>query len=319
MVPGASRSPVTARSLPATPGRSPPPARSLPAPPDPYCSLVAGALALLCSLLWGSADFLGGTVSRRLAPLLVVGASQLAGLISVAVVAAVLGEFGAPTTYLPWAVAAGLCGLVGLVAFYAALAMGTMGVVSPIAALGVVVPVVVGLARGERPGPIALAGIVLAVGGVVLASGPELSGRAGARPLVLAFVAALGFGLALLFIAEGSQTSTLMTLVTMRAASVTVVAMLLAGMHRPPRRTPIRLGRSDLPVLALIGVGDAAANLAFGVASTTGLVSVVAVLGSLYPVVTVLLARAVHGERLVLVQNAGVAAALGGVVLIAVG
>ncbi len=285
-------------------------------PRDRNLAPVAAALALLSSLLWGSADFLGGTVSRRLLPLLVVGASQLVGLVAVTTAAAVAGELDAPTTYLPWAIAAGLCGLVGLVAFYAALAMGTMGVVSPIAALGVVVPVAVGLARGERPGPLALVGIVLAVGGVVLASGPELSGRAGARPLVLAVVAALGFGLALPFIAEGSQTSTLMTLVTMRAASVTVVAVLLAGMAR---RTPVRLGRSDLPMLALIGVGDAAANLAFGEASTTGLVSVVAVLGSLYPVVTVLLARVVHGERLGALQNAGVAAALGGVVLIAVG
>jgi drug/metabolite transporter (DMT)-like permease len=281
---------------------------------------MAALLALLSSLLWGAADFLGGTISRRLPALLVVGASQFAGLLTVTVVAAAVGEFSAPTGYLPWAVAAGLAGLGGLVAFYRALAIGTMGVVSPIAALGVVVPVAVGLGRGERPGAVQLVGIVVAVLGVVLASGPELSGRAGARPLLLAVAAAVGFGLALLFISEGAQTSTLMTLVTMRATSVFVVALLLVSqLAARSRRTPVRLTARDLPLIAVIGIGDAAANLTFGWASTRGLVSVVAVLGSLYPVVTVLLARVVHHERLAVVQNAGVVAALAGVGLIAAG
>jgi drug/metabolite transporter (DMT)-like permease len=277
---------------------------------------MAALLALLSSVLWGGADFLGGTVSRRLPALVVVGASQLAGLLTVVVVAAAAGQLDAPPDYLPWAVAAGLAGLAGLVAFYAALAMGTMGVVSPIAALGVVVPVAVGLVRGERPAALQLAGIALAVVGVVMASGPELSGRAGVRPLLLALLAALGFGLALLFIAEGARTSTLMTLVTMRVTSVLVVTLLLVSVAR---RTPVRLSVRDLPLIAVIGVADAAANLTFGWASTRGLVSVVAVLGSLYPVVTVLLARLVHHERLAMVQNVGVLAALGGVGLIAAG
>jgi drug/metabolite transporter (DMT)-like permease len=281
---------------------------------------MAALLALLSSLLWGAADFLGGTVSRRLPVLLVVGASQLAGLLTVAVVAVAAGELDAPTGYLPWAVAAGLAGLGGLVAFYRALAIGTMGVVSPIAALGVVVPVAVGLGRGERPGAVQLLGIVVAVLGVVLASGPELSGRAGARPLLLAVAAAVGFGLALLFITEGARTSTLMTLVTMRVTSVLVVGLLLVSqVAAGARRTPIRLTARDLPIIAVVGIGDAAANLTFGWASTRGLVSVVAVLGSLYPVVTVLMARVVHHERLALIQNAGVVAALAGVGLIAAG
>ena len=286
----------------------------------PYPARMAALLALLSSLLWGAADFIGGTVSRRLPALLVVGASQLAGLLTVAVVAVAAGELHAPTGYLPWAVAAGLAGLGGLVAFYRALAIGTMGVVSPIAALGVVVPVAVGLGRGERPGAVQMLGIVVAVLGVVLASGPELSGRAGARPLLLAVAAAVGFGLALLFITEGAKTSTLMTLVTMRVTSVLVVAVLLVSqVAARARRTPVRLTPRDLPLIAVVGIGDAAANFTFGWASTRGLVSVVAVLGSLYPVVTVLLARVVHHERLAAVQNAGVVAALAGVGLIAAG
>jgi len=281
---------------------------------------VAVLLALLSSVLWGSADFLGGLVSRRRLAAVVVGLSQAAGLLTVLVIALAVGAFDDPTGYLPWAVASGLAGMVGLVCFYAALAAGTMGVVSPIAALGVVVPVVVGLARGERPAALQLVGIAVAIVGVVLASGPELQGRAGARPLLLAAVAALGFGLALLFIAEGSQSSTIMTLVTMRATSVTVLTVaLLVALARGTSRSVLAIGWADLALVAVVGVGDLLANLAFGAASRRDDVSVVSVLGSLYPVMTVLLARFVLGERLGRAQTWGVAGALAGVVLIATG
>lgn len=281
---------------------------------------MAVLLALLSSVLWGSADFLGGLVSRRRLAAVVVGLSQAAGLLTVLVIALAVGAFDDPTGYLPWAVASGLAGMVGLVCFYAALAAGTMGVVSPIAALGVVVPVVVGLARGERPAALQLVGIAVAIVGVVLASGPELQGRAGARPLLLAAVAALGFGLALLFIAEGSQSSTIMTLVTMRATSVTVLTVaLLVALARGASRSVLAVGWADLALVAVVGVGDLLANLAFGAASRRDDVSVVSVLGSLYPVMTVLLARFVLGERLGRAQTWGVAGALAGVVLIATG
>jgi len=195
-----------------------------------------------------------------------------------------------------------------------------MGVVSPIAAVGVVVPVLFGLLRGERPAALQLVGIVLAVVGVVLASGPELTGRAGARPVVLAGVAALGFGVALLAIAEGARHSTLMTLVTMRTTSVLLLsAALVVALARGLPRAEVLLGPRDLALVALVGVADLGANLTFGLASRRDAVSVVAVLGSLYPVVTALLARFVHQERLGRVQLAGVAGALGGVALIAAG
>ena len=281
---------------------------------------MAVVLALLSSVLWGSADFLGGTVSRRRMAVLVVGVSQAAGLLTALVLALAVGAFDDPTGYLPWAVASGLAGVVGLVCFYAALAAGTMGVVSPIAALGVVVPVVVGLARGERPAALQLAGIAIAIVGVVLASGPELQGRAGARPLVLAVVAAVGFGLALLFIAEGSRSSTIMTLVTMRATSVGVLGLVLvAALARGLSRSTLTLKSRDLGLVTVVGLGDLFANLAFGAASRRDDVSIVAVLGSLYPVMTVLLARFLHGERLGRAQTVGVSAALAGVVLIAAG
>jgi EamA-like transporter family. len=284
---------------------------------------VSALLALLSSLLWGSADFLGGILSRRIPAVLVVACSQVFGLLAVGIVAVAAGALHAPTGYLPWALAAGLTGVVGLVAFYAALAAGTMGVVSPIAAMGVVVPVAVGFGQGERPGLLQLVGIAVAIAGVVLASGPELSGKAGLRPLVLAVVAAFGFGGTLLFIAKGSRESTVMTLLTMRATSVTVLGLALAVMAFRARRADApgrpRLEPHDFALLAVVGVADAAANLTFGWASTRGLVSVAAVLGSLYPVVTVLLARVVLHERLGRIQTVGVAGALAGVVLIAAG
>lgn len=277
---------------------------------------MSALLALASSLLWGTADFLGGTVSRRLPALAVVGGSQAVGLVAVLGVAVVAGELDAPPGYLVWGIAGGLTGMAALVAFYAALASGTMGVVAPVAATGVVVPVAVGLARGESPGTWQGPGIALAVVGVVLASGPEArpGSGGGSRPLVLAGLAALGFGLVLVLIAEGGRTSAAMTLVTMRTTSV--VALLAVAVAVRSRGG---IARSDLGLLAVIGIGDAAANGSFALASQSGLVSVTSVLASLYPAVTVLLARVVHAERMRPVQNVGVVGALVGVVLIAAG
>lgn len=276
------------------------------------------ALALCASLLWGSADFLGGTAARRLPATGVVLASQGAALLGLLVVAAATGAFADSTGYLGWALAAAVVGVVALVGFYAALAEGTMGVVAPIAALGVIVPVIVGLAQGDRPSVWQGFGVAMAVIGVVLASGPEVRGgeapKGGARPLFLAAVAAVGFGTVIVCVAHGARSSTTMTLLVMRATSVAVLGVLAIG-----GAVAVRASRRDLPLLVAIGAGDVTANAALAVASTRGLLSVVAVLSSLYPAVTVLLARAVHDERLGRVQTIGVTAALAGVVLIASG
>ncbi|HET7530776.1 MAG TPA: EamA family transporter [Mycobacteriales bacterium] len=278
---------------------------------------MATALALLASLLWGSADFLGGTASRRLPATAVVAVSQGAAMLGLAVVAAAAGSYGDDPGYIGWALAAAVVGVVALVCFYAALAEGTMGVVAPIAATGIVVPVGVGIAQGDRPDVLQVLGLVVAFVGVFLAAGPEGAGGAAGQsrpPVVLAAVAAAGFGSVLVFIAHGAQSSTVMTLLTMRFTSVGLLVLLaLVGCATVSAR------RSDLPLLALVGAGDVGANAAMAVASTRGLLSVVAVLSSLYPAVTVVLARAVHGERLSRVQLVGVTAALAGVALIASG
>src|SRR4051812_30429954 len=280
-------------------------------------------LALLSSCLWGVSDFLGGTASRRLPVTSVLGLSQLTALVLLVPVAAATGALDAPRSYLLPAAVAGAVGIAALGMFFRALSTGTMGVVAPIAALGVAVPVVVGLARGESPSAWQLAGIAVAIIGVVLASGPELSGEGagGVTPLLLAGGAAVGFGLVLLFVAqasEGDSGSVLMTLLTMRATSVLMLTALLLSVVRR-RGWDLRVGRADAWLILSIGVFDVAANGTYAVASRSSLVSVASVLASLYPVVTALLAYRVHGERLRRVQLVGVGASLLGVALLAGG
>lgn len=287
---------------------------------------MSALLALLSSLLWGTSDFLGGTASRRIPVTGVVGTAQLVALLGLLPLALATGGLDHDRGYLLPAVAAGLVGLVALAAFFRALSVGTMGVVAPIAALGVVIPVGVGLARGESPTAWQLVGLAVAIVGVVLASGPELSGGAGRAPLLLAAVAAAGFGAVIALVAAGSRGpggSVLMTLLTMRLTAVLVLTGLLVArvvLARGGAGTwEIGVRRADLPLLAAVGIGDVAANATFAVASQTGLVSVTAALASLYPVGTALLAYRVHGERLRRVQVAGVAAAIVGAGLLAAG
>lgn len=287
---------------------------------------MAALSALLAALLWGTADYLGGTAARRLPVASVLGVQQLIALVGLVPLAAVIGAFDEPRAYVLPGIFAGLAGMVALAAFYRALATGTMGVVAPIAALGVVVPIALSLQDGERPGPAQLVGMAVAVVGVVLASGPELSGRGrgGAMPLLLAGLAALGFGAVLVLVAEasggegGSLGAIVMTLLTMRLASVCVLTVLLVA-FAPTRGVEIGVRRGDLPVLVAIGVFDVGANGAYALASQSDLVSVSAVLASLYPVATVLLARRFQAELLGGVQLVGVALALAGVVLLAGG
>ena len=207
-----------------------------------------------------------------------------------------------------------ICGLGGLVAFYTALSSGRMGVVSPIAALGVLVPLGVGLLRGDVPTAAQNFGIVLAVIGVVLASGPEVSGGVGPRPVLLAIAAAVLFGLFTVFLAFGSESSAVLTLTAQRITS-TLLALLAVAVARGFGG----LERSDLPRLGVIGSFDVMANLTFAISTTMGLLAVVSVLGSIYPVITVVLAWGVLKEKLLPVQYVGAGITLAGVALIAAG
>ncbi|MGN6472955.1 MAG: EamA family transporter [Mycobacteriales bacterium] len=277
---------------------------------------MAVLLALLSSAMWGTSDFCGGTLTRRRPAVTVAAVSELVGLTGISIAAIATGAVTASPGYVGWGVLGAVAGTVGIVAFYEALATGTMGVVAPIAALGVALPVVVGLAQGDRPSALKAAGIAVAIVGVVLASGPELQRDDGdtgaARPLWLAGLAALGFGVVFVALDHGATHNTLMTLVVMRAVAVVFMIGIAVATS-----TSLRVGTADVPMLFVVGAFDVGANVTFAYASRHGLLSVVSVLSSLYPAVTVVLARAVHAERLAKVQLIGVVGALGGVVLIA--
>lgn len=274
---------------------------------------MSAVLALLSAVVWGASDFVAGVLSRSLRPVVVVAWSQL---IALALLTAIVLVQGLPlhgyAGWAPWAALAGMAGALGLLSFYAALSTGTMGVVAPIAAVGAAIPVLLGVLTGEQPSPVAWAGIAVALLGVILASGPELQQGLGARPVLLAAVAAIGFGVALFALDRGARISLVHTLWGMRLTSG-VGFLALAVVARSLGGVTVR----QVPILVAVGTSDLLANALFGMASSSGLVSIAAVLGSLYPVVTIVLARYVLHERLRPVQVLGSALAMAGVVLIA--
>jgi drug/metabolite transporter (DMT)-like permease len=273
-------------------------------------------LALASSVVWGTSDFFAGLKSRTIAPPAVVALTQGAALVALSAILLVrhTGLSSSFTGSGPfWAIAAGVAGAAGLVSFYTALASGTMGVVAPISSLGALVPVFLGLLTGEKPAATAWVGMAVAVTGAALASGPELAGAVPARPVILAAVAAVFFGLALYCLDRGARYALLETLWGMRVTSVAL--FLIAGLvARSVGGTRVR----DLPALVVIGLADVTANALFAFSSSRGMVSVASVLGSLYPVATVFWARLILGERLRRVQAVGVALTLVGVVAIAI-
>ncbi len=278
--------------------------------------MAAIALALGSSVLWGFADFYGGSLTRRLHVVAVTVLSQAAGLAGLVLVLVFAGG-GLTQRALGLGVLAGLGGGLGLAAFYQALALGRMSIVSPIAACGAVLPVLLALATGERPSALALAGIALALGGAVLASAEERSSGSEhrRRAVLLALLTAVAFGFFFLFLDRaGEGGETLSALLGARIGSLSLLAGLALATRASFRITP-----RSLAAVAAVGLADLAANGLFVLASQRGLLSVVAVLGSLYPITTVILAYALLGERLTGLQRTGVGVALAGVALASAG
>ncbi|MEU0951395.1 DMT family transporter [Streptomyces niveus] len=283
--------------------------------------------ALATALLWGLADFGGGLLTRRTPALTVVVVSQSIAVAVLGVIVVATGAWSTTGPQLWYAVAAGVVGPVAMLAFYKALALGPMGVVSPLGSIGVAVPVGVGIVVGERPGLIQLAGIAVAVAGIVLAGGPELRGAAvQRRAIALTLVAAVGFGAVMALIAEASTSITglFLALFVQRVTNVGVGGTALyVSVRRGARALPEEGGfqviRAALPALAFVGLADVAANGTYSIAAQNGPVTVAAVLASLYPVITAIAARGVLKERLRAVQAAGAGLALIGTVLLAAG
>ncbi|EPD62436.1 DMT family transporter [Streptomyces sp. HGB0020] len=280
--------------------------------------------ALATSLLWGLADFGGGMLTRRTPALTVVVVSQTIAAAVLGAVVVATGGWSEAGPRLWFAFAAGLVGPVAMIAFYKALALGPMGVVSPLATLSVAVPVGVGLFLGERPGLLQVAGIAVAVTGVMLAGGPRLGGASvRRRTVLLTLVAAGGFGTVFALIAEASTTVTglFLALFVQRVTNVAAGGIALyASVRRGAEALPEGgFPWASLPAFAFVGLADVAANGTYSVAAQHGPVTVAAVLASLYPVVTALAARGFLRERLLAIQTAGAGLALIGTLLLATG
>lgn len=276
-------------------------------------------LALGAAASWGAADFLGGLAGRRHGPGSEVGItiwSQALGLVILAAIAFVVPAGPASGADLLWGALAGVGGGIGVALLYRGLAVGRMAVVAPITAAGAsALPVVAGVALGEVPSALASAGVAVALTAIVLVSRPGDEVAAGDRTgpragLLEAAGAGLGFGIVLIALDRTGADSGLVPLLPMKATAAVVVALVGVARRRPlVVRAP--------SAITVIGVLDAAAITAYLLASRIGLLPVVAVVGSLYPAGTVLLARTVLGERLTRTQLAGLALALVGVSVIA--
>jgi drug/metabolite transporter (DMT)-like permease len=283
--------------------------------------MAAVVLALGASLAWGVSDFLAGRSARRSGALAVLLVSQLVAVVLAAAWTA-LSRDAAPDAHAAiLGVLAGLSVLVALGAFYQALTLAPMSIVASLGATGVVVPVVVGIAAGERPAAAQVAGIALATAGVALAArrpgrlpGPRGNPRAG---IALALVAAAAAGAFLWLMARASRDSLPWAVLLSRAAGAPVFAIIALA-------TDVRLraafgSRADVVEMLSVGLLGFSAGAMYAASTRHGLLSLTSVLSSLAPAVTVLLAWRLIGERLDRSRWAGVAAAVAGVLLIAAG
>lgn len=274
--------------------------------------------ALAAAVLYGTADFLGGAASRRTSALAALSVTAPVGL-AVAVIAALAAGGPIRLAGLWWGVAGGAAGGVGFIAFYAGLAAGPMSVVAPVSALvSTVLPVGVAVAQGERPGPAVVVGAVICLVAITLVSmegtRPGSARRAPARGLGYALVAGIGFGLFLLFLRNAGTSGVLWPVAESKLAGAVIAVAAAAA----TRTRPLWWGadRRGFAMALASGLFDATANACYVLATRTGLFGLAVVITSLYPGITVLLARLTLGERMRSVQRAGLALAAVGVILI---
>jgi len=289
--------------------------------------MVPVLLALASGVAWGVSDFLGGLNSRRVALTAVLLITQAVGLAMMLPLAVLHGGPLLDAPMVGFAIGGSVSGLIGIAALYRGMSVGAVSIVAPISATGAAVPVLFGLLRGERATPIQSLGIALALVGIVLASRaagephstnpPTLRFAPRGAPVLargvgLAIVAALGFGGFFVLLHEASVRDVLWATVVQRLTGLCILVVATLAL-----RPSLSVGWSRMPSLLLVGVLDTGANVLYAYASTLGLVSLAAVLASLFPVVTVILAWIVLKERLSVSQGIGVVCALTGVAMIA--
>jgi drug/metabolite transporter (DMT)-like permease len=280
-------------------------------------------LGLAAAVLYGSGDFLGGMATRRTHVLTVLAVANTAAVIT-AIAVAVMSPGEASLAGLAWGIGAGLTGGLGLIIFYIGLADGPMSVVAPVSGLvSTVLPVAVALAGGERPGAGVYAGALLCLAAVVLTSsaGHATTGTGTRQPRrgrAVGYGIASGalFGLFFLLIRNAGQSGTFWPVAAGRIGELATVLIVAAVLRRGlvPRGTA---GGPLLLAAAGAGVIDVVANICYVAATRTGAFGLAVVLASLYPGVTVLMARVVLGERLRWVQRAGLVLAGIGILLVA--
>ncbi|GAA0553211.1 EamA family transporter [Actinomadura livida] len=288
-------------------------------------------LALSAALAYGVADFLGGAVTRRSTALRTLSWCVPVGFVII-LVSALLAGGGAAPGPIAWGFTAGLAGGAGLIAFYRALARGPMNVVAPVSALAAaVLPVAVGITRGERLDVSVAAGVLLCLVAIALVSmeaGDERSAAATApgwrRHLdsgpLMAGLSGTCFGVFFVLLKTAGDGSGLWPIVGARVGNVVIVAAaLLALALRGGDLGPRLSGRTLIGLALLSGTLDAGANVLYFLAAHKGMLSLAAVLTSLYPAITVLLARVAYTERLRAIQRLGMAIAVAGVALVTVG
>lgn len=287
--------------------------------------------ALPSAVTYGIADFAGGMAARRASVLVVTVVAQAAGLLSLLLVIGVVAGQPSPAAF-GFGVLAGLAGVSGLLLYLKALAVGPMGVVAPLSAVvGAGLPLVVGLLGGERLGPVAVLAVAVALGAILLATTGTRNDRAASTGVLLGLAAGVGFGMFFVGVDAAPDDSGLWPLLAGRVASVVLLTGLVLRHHLPlPSRNRARAGilapvagespvptrrvarsgaRGPVVLMVVSGVFDTLANVLFLVATRLGDLGISAVVVSLYPVVVVLLARVVLGERLTRTQllSAGLA------------
>lgn len=283
--------------------------------------MLALVLGLAAGLTYGVADFTGGFASRRAPLLSVLLLSQVCGTALLLASFPLLNEGAVSVEALGWGAAAGLAGAGGVTLLYRGLSRGRMSIVAPITSVNAAsIPVLYGLITGERPSGIALIGVAISLTAIAFVSRTPERDDVARTKLTQdpASIDALGagtcFGFFFIFLAFSPGDSSMWPLAGARIASLLAfcIAALIA-------RAPIRTLAGSMWLIAAAGILDVAANLFYLLATREGLLSLVAVLTSLYPAATVLLARFVLHERLVRLQLAGLGLAASGVTLIALG
>lgn len=272
------------------------------------------ALSLAACLGWGLADFLGGLKSRQVPALTVLVVSNIFGSVTIGAIVLLRGVALPLHPELLWAILAGLSGMLAMLMLYRGLAVGSMSIIAPLSAAGAILPVLWGLVLGESLGLLRSLAIAAAFLGIFCASrekDPFSQAKRLTRGLNLALGAAVGFGLFFIFMDRASEVDPYWATLIMR---ITFALFLLPLLVR--FRPSFKVDRSDLPGIAFLGTVDALAGFAYALATTVGLFSIVAVVGSLYPAVTVILSTLILHERQQSIQYLGVVLALTGVVLL---